>query len=292
MKTASICKILTVALSTLVLGIGAMLKPLSVNAEPITLFYPGHNSLEWVLSDHEGSKQFRQGSSCISCHEGDLADMGKRALAAATDKPANNTTHIQGQLSFSKDNDRLQLEFRFQAPQEPFTFSFMFDDEHTSAFQRAGCWAVCHDDMKHMPADMGLDKYLGYTRKKVGRSGGGKELKLEADLQALLEKGVFLELWEVKVGADGKAVPKQTRIFDSIHDIAPGKLAASASYNKGEWTVTVSRPIDFAGEKSFVAEQSFGIALHTRSNQGPDHWVSLPWRFGTADNVDFKVSKH
>lgn len=297
MKAASICKrpsrrrLGVAVLSIATLNMVALLGSASASGAPITLFYPGKNSLEWVLSDHEGAKQFRRGSSCVSCHEGETADMGKRALAAAAEKPAGAKSHIQGELNFTQSKDRLQLEFRFAAPKEPFTLSFMFDDDRTSAFERAGCWAVCHDDMKGMPSDLGLKKYLGYTRKKLTRSGGGKELKSEAELEALLDKGVFVELWEIKVAADGKTSSEQMRVFDSLHPIEPAKLSASASYNNGAWTVTVSRPLDFAGEKSFIAAQSFGIALQNQAHQGSDHWVSLPWRFGTADNVDFKVSK-
>jgi len=263
----------------------------AARSEPITLFYPGKYSLEWILSDHEGAKQFRQGSSCISCHEGDAADMGQRALTRMGKTSASQNPHIKGQLSFTEQDGKLQLEFRFPSPKAAFSFSFMFDDDRTRAFERAGCWAVCHDDMRGMPADRGLSKYLGNTRQKVTRTGGGEQLKPASDLHALLTSGSFLELWTIDVSADGNVLAKQTRVFDKFEDIKPVNISAAAHYDNGNWILTISRALVIEGQKTVGDSQSFGVAVHADTNQDGDHWVSLPWRFGTTDGVEFKISK-
>lgn len=260
----------------------------SLYAEPITLFFPGQSSLEWLLSDHDGAKKFRKGSSCLSCHEDEEAEMAKNTLKQQGGQPTNSG-HLTADLQFSRNSKDLQLVIKFTAPKTDFTLSFMFDDERTSAFQRAGCWSSCHADMKGMPADSGQAKYLGKSRSKLSRTGGGSQLRLPEDLLKLKADGVFVELWEIQVGTTADVKVEQFSLLEQPKPIQPTVVKASAVYADGQWTLTVSRAINIKGLKSLgMPSQTFGIALHLNT-EGYRHRVTLPKRFGTTADSDYKV---
>ncbi len=95
-------------------------------------------------------------------------------------------------------------------------FSIMLGDgKSVPAFNAQGCWATCHSDMNDMPhapkkADVeahpilgkagmkksGIQKYIAETRTAMDPTGGWDKSKTKEELDALLAKGVFLDLWQ------------------------------------------------------------------------------------------------
>ncbi|GAB4176450.1 MAG: hypothetical protein Fur0039_19470 [Rhodocyclaceae bacterium] len=96
------------------------------------------------------------------------------------------------------------------------------DGKGVPEFNNQGCWVTCHNDLRHMPnqptaealdahpvlgkAGMKKDdmtKYLAQTRTAMGPTGGWDKLKSKAELDALWEQGVRLDLWQWRAWRSG-----------------------------------------------------------------------------------------
>ncbi|HCX32769.1 MAG TPA: hypothetical protein DHV08_03955 [Rhodocyclaceae bacterium] len=96
------------------------------------------------------------------------------------------------------------------------------DGKAVPDFNNQGCWVTCHNDLRHMPneptaaaldahpvlgkAGMKKDeslKYLRETRTEIGPTGGWDKLKSKAELDALWEQGVKLDLWQWRAARSG-----------------------------------------------------------------------------------------
>jgi len=95
-------------------------------------------------------------------------------------------------------------------------FAIMLGDgKSVPAFNTQGCWATCHSDMESMPhapkqADIeahpilgkggmkrsDTKKYIAESRTAMGPTGGWDKIKTKEELDALVAKGVFLDLWQ------------------------------------------------------------------------------------------------
>ena len=95
-------------------------------------------------------------------------------------------------------------------------FSIMLGDgKSVPAFNTQGCWAACHNDMRFMPNEAkkedvqahpilgktgmkksDIRKYIAESRTAMGESGGWDKIKTPAEIAALQDKGVFLDLWQ------------------------------------------------------------------------------------------------
>jgi hypothetical protein len=88
-----------------------------VPAKSVTLFYPGQSTYDWLLSpDHKkGDKQTAQGKACLSCHEGDEADIGNKLVKGGPLEPAP-IPGKNGTLPFSVQaaHDKEFVYFRMQ----------------------------------------------------------------------------------------------------------------------------------------------------------------------------------
>ena len=163
----------------------------------------------------------------------------------------------------------------------------MIDDGKVKEFTRAGCWASCHDDAIGMPsaaAGSDLTKYLGVSRAKLSRTGGGTNLKPEAELAALVEQGVFLALWQAKLapGQDARAATRRSS-------------TATAAFADGKWSVELSRPL--AGgpkRKALVAGTTYTVAfaIHDDWTEHRFHHVSFEYTLSLdGGNADFVARK-
>ena len=266
--------------------IGAMLFvaliPLSIplaQSEPLTLFRSGQHSMEWLLVEHEGAKGIRSGKECLSCHEGE-----ERELAANNEDSSTQASYIDADFRFSRSATDLTITLRRKGEKKPFQLTMMLRDGSVSAFKRVGCWASCHSDMNGMEADAGLGKYLGVSRTKMTRTGGGNNIKSTEELAALISQGQYIELWQAKVSADTKVDTAQFQLLDKPVTLDKLSVTSFVNYDNGYWEVTFSHSLAAPGAKiSGEGLQLFGIALHQEA-KGYRHWVSLPLSFG--DNAE------
>jgi len=60
----------------------------AVPESEIMLFFPGYASYQWIHSaDHDGAKRVGEGRNCLSCHEGDEAEIGARIVTGEALEP-------------------------------------------------------------------------------------------------------------------------------------------------------------------------------------------------------------
>ena len=281
-----------------------------VPVREITLLYPGQASWEWVLTerDHSGAPKFREGKNCRGCHEGEQADMGaaiqkssKLEPTSLAGKPGSLALNVQ----VAHDAERLYFRLRWKAsaassqkqdPEFAARATVMLGDAEVKEAPRAGCWGSCHDDAKGMASaapDGAISKYLGVSRVKLSRQGGGENFKPAADLQALLQQGAFLEFWQAKLNPGKPAVAASGYILDKRNVQASPSTKAEASFANGEWTVVLSRALKAAGpgQKELAAGKplAVGFAIHDDYASRRFHFVSLEQSLaidsGTADFV-------
>lgn len=121
-------------------------------------------------------------------------------------------------------------------------FNFMLGDNKGAVanYENQGCWVTCHNSMRDAPneptkeqvkahpvlGDAGMKKsdirkYLPETRTAIDAAGGWDKLKDKAALDALMAKGVFLDLWQARayrsipVGKADDSYVFQYRNFDA-----------------------------------------------------------------------------
>lgn len=281
-----------------------------VPAKDITLAYAGQASWEWVLTknDHEGAEKFRGGKDCKECHDAEsiakdgakAAKGGKLEPAPIAGKPGHLPVKVQVAHDGSKVYFRLQWkETGSNAKQSEFAAhaSVMLSDASVKEAVRAGCWAGCHDDVEGM-ASAGAapqEKYLGASRAKLGRTGGGANLKPQAEIDKLLAGGTFLEYWTAALNPGKPAVASNGYILDKAHPAAKPSVAAEATFAGGEWTVVLSRPLAAAGpgQKSIAAGSVYpvGIAIHDGFTKGRWHYVSMEYSLGIDAGAADLVAK-
>jgi hypothetical protein len=60
----------------------------AIPASEIPLFFPGYASYQWILSEeHDGARRVGEGRNCLSCHEGDEAEIGQRIVSGEALEP-------------------------------------------------------------------------------------------------------------------------------------------------------------------------------------------------------------
>lgn len=266
----------------------------AVPAKTITLAYAGQASWEWVLTknDHEGAEKFRGGKDCKECHDDEsIVKDGAKAAKGGKLEPApiaGKPGHLPVKVQVANDGSKLFFRMQWKetgtnAKQSEFAAhaSVMLADANVKEAMRAGCWAGCHDDVEGM-ASAGAaaqEKYLGASRTKLGRTGGGANLKPAAEIDKLLAAGTFLEYWSAALNPGKPAVASSGYILDKTHQAATPAVSAEATFAGGEWTVVLSRPLAAAGpgQKSFAAGNVYplGIAIHDGSTKGRWHYVSM-----------------
>ena len=279
----------------------------------VPVFHPGQASWEWALTekDHSGAPKFRGGKNCRACHDGEQADIGKRIASGEKLEPqplAGKSGSNTLKVAAARDDARLYLRLNWKpaasagAPMDPGVaarVTVMFDDGQIKEATLAGCWSSCHDDaigMASAPAGAEITKYLGASRAKMGRSGGGAAAKPDADIAALLAQGTFLEYWQARLNPGKPAVPVNGWVLDQRHEQQPTAISAEAEFANGEWSVVLSRALAAAGngQKALVPGKTYtlGFALHDDHANHRFHQVSFEYTLvldqGTADFVAAK----
>lgn len=261
----------------------------------LVLFQPGQASWEWVMteSDHSGAPKFRGGKNCRGCHGGEERDIGATIAAGGKLEAApipGRTGSLGLRVQAAHDAERLHVRLQWQPGKAPAKkmdpavaarVTVMFDDGSVREAGRAGCWSSCHDDATGMAASAGgkLEKYLGASRSKLSRQGGGKNLKPAAELGALVAKGTFLEYWQAQLNPGMAAKVNAGYILDRRHKEAGSPVRAEAAFQGGNWVVTLSRPLKAAGrgQKTFEPGKTYmiGFAIHDGYTEHRYHYVSL-----------------
>ena len=284
-----------------------------VQGKDITVFYPGQASWEWVLteSDHSGAPKFRGGKNCVDCHEGEQKKIGDEIVAGKHEtspipnKPGSLTVNVKA----AHDDQKLYIRLEWSGAPTPSgkkmdpdfeeKATVMIDDGHVTEMTRAGCFGACHDDavgMASAPAGKEITKYLPGSRSKLTRQGGGDSIKPQADIDALLQAGKFLEYWQARLNKGKPAVAVDGYILDNRHKNDAPAVAAEGGYSGDKWVVVLSRPLKAAGagHKDIApgTVYTLGFAIHDDYTEHRFHFVSLATTMvldsGTADLVAAK----
>ena len=182
------------------------------------------------------------------------------------------------------------------------------DDPKVEFAERSGCWQSCHHDVNYMPhqpddseltgalasrldLNGGFTKYLKESRTEIEiegkggkKRGGWDKLKDEAEIQALLEAGSFMDLLRYKSGTgeseDGYILAERVMTGGQGVDFT-GEL------KDGVWTVEMTRKLtsDQPGDISMATDQwyNIGFAIHDDYSNSRFHHVSLGFKLGFDD---------
>ena len=199
-------------------------------------------------------------------------------------------------------------------PDNPMKLAIMLatddeDDPKVEYAERSGCWQTCHHDANSMPhqpdnailassplaerldLSNGFTKYLKESRSAIEiegkdgkKRGGWDKLKSEAEIQALLEKGSFMDLLRYKSGSDesddGYILAERVMTGGQGVDF-------TGSLDHGVWTVEMTRKLtsDKPGDISMSTDQwyNFGFAIHDDYSSSRFHHVSLGLKLGFDD---------
>ena len=246
-----------------------------VSAKDFTLFYPGQKSWEKVLTatEHKGAAKLRAGETCASCHADEEADMGS-SQAEADKFSGRNSIVVQFKAAVDAGNLHLQVSGPAVGDKAP-GVAVMLGSEALKSTAQAGCWGVCHDDAPGMASDSGqkLGKYLARSRSKNTPTGGGDSVRPQAELDAALAAGEFLELLEVDASGKGE----RGYVLDKFHEREmPG---ATLRVEGGRWIAEMQRPLAAGGKGEVALEAGktyhIGVAIHDPGVKGREHLVSL-----------------
>ena len=256
----------------------------------VSLFFPGQHSWEKALtaSEHKGAPKIRAGQKCTDCHAGEEADLGAEQAESAGFK-GRNTIAVQVRVAV----DGGSLHWQISGPLgglAPPGVAVMLGSEALKSSMQAGCWGACHDDAPGMASDGGQDlgKYLSQSRSKNTATGGGNSVKPDAELQAALAAGQFLDLLEVTASGESR----RGHVLDKLHEKdTPG--AATVRAEGDRWIAELTRPLAAAGPGELALEAgreyALGIAIHDAGVRKNQHLVSLGQRLklgnGTAEVV-------
>jgi hypothetical protein len=172
----------------------------NVPAKTLTLFYPGQSSYDWVRSpEHRrANTKVIEGDSCVSCHEGEEAEMGELIVGGEKLEPTpieGKTGSIEIEAQVAYDADNLYMRFKWptqldrpgryhaykrfdgeawqsygshrvssgvmsgeQPPLYEDRLAIMIDDGGVENFATQGCWLTCHTGMRHMPDEPTSDQ--------------------------------------------------------------------------------------------------------------------------------------
>jgi hypothetical protein len=163
-----------------------------VPTKTLTLFYPAQSSYQWLRSaDHPGSSMVAQGTSCVTCHNGQEQKLGDKLVKANKLEPApveGKNGSVQLSLQVAYDNETAYFRFQWKTrnpyPGEAYPFlrfdgkewkpygnqrlagavrkgeqpavyedrlSIMIDDGSVPNFANQGCWQTCHNGMRDAP---------------------------------------------------------------------------------------------------------------------------------------------
>src|SRR5690606_35598175 len=249
----------------------------SIPTRNVALFYPGQSTYDWLTST-EHKRAFRkvvEGDSCISCHEGEEADIGELTVSGERLEPnpiegKNGTIDVQVQVAHDAEN--LYWRFRWktnmdragqmhdymrydganwafhsgprssgkvrdgsQPPLYEDRFPIMLDDGSVPLYAAQGCWLTCHNGMRDAPAEAPADDVKAHPL-------FGEELKV-SDIRKYLSAS----------RADEDASCSNTR---SLEEIAALK-ADGAFLDLMQWRGHRSNPVGMADDGYVLEYRNF-----------------------------------
>ncbi len=162
-----------------------------VPAKTVKLFYPGQSTYEWLIGPEHKKKaneKVAKGDACLSCHEGEEADIGKKIASGQRLEPAKlagkqGVIDLKVQAAYDDKNLYWRFEWKtknaFPGSAYPFyrfdgkewkkygqprldkevqqgkvpavyedRLTIMLDDGKVARFKEQGCWLTCHDGMR------------------------------------------------------------------------------------------------------------------------------------------------
>lgn len=271
----------------------------------------------------------RKNDRCFECHGKEAEQMGQKmvtgAKAEATPIPGKRG-HIPVNIKAAHDGKNLYLRFQWPAgPHTPVPFtpggkmdpenqvklSMMVSGEGIDLGKIAGCWVSCHHDARTMPdapkpealsstavkdrldLSAGVTKYLGDTRTAIEISseprGGWDKLKPAADIEAMKQKGAFMDLVRFKSGGKHESgYVLEQRVMTGGQPVT-----FQGGLNDGTWTVVMSRSLkaEKPGYASFEPGKLYTVtfAIHDDYTAARFHHVSLELMLG-LDNPEAQIN--
>jgi hypothetical protein len=163
-----------------------------VPTKTLTLFYPAQSSYQWLRSaDHPGSSMVAQGTSCVTCHNGQEEKLGNKLVKANPLEPTpvsgkNGVLNLNVQVAYDNENAYFRFQWKTQVNrpgdaypvyrfdgkdwkaygqprlhpaarkgEQPAIYedrlSMMIDDGSVPGFANQGCWLTCHRGERDMP---------------------------------------------------------------------------------------------------------------------------------------------
>jgi cytochrome c-type protein NapC len=242
---------------------------------------------------------------------------GKRGSMMVKMQAAHDADNLYMRFEWEESEEHVPVSFAEGGKMDPenqIKLAIMLttdseDDPKVEYAERAGCWQSCHHDanyMPHQPDDasrtssplaqrldlsQGFTKYLKESRSEIEiegkdgkKRGGWDKLKDEAELQALLANGNFMDLLRYKSGTgeseDGYILAE--RVMTGGQGVQfTGEL------KNGTWTVLMTRKLtsDQPGDISMATDQwyNIGFAIHDDFSNSRFHHVSLGLKLGFDD---------
>jgi nitrate/TMAO reductase-like tetraheme cytochrome c subunit len=279
---------------------------------------------------------------CHTGEEADIGRLVTTGEKLETMDLGDKRGHVPLTVQTAFDDDYLYMRFQWQVaehaplpfvdggrmdPDNAVKLTVSFADDRVDMADRAGCWASCHHDSPYMPdapdaetlaasalgeridLSRGVTKYLSESRTSIeirGRRGaargGWDKLRDEAELEQLLQGGVYLDLARFKSGGDGRT--ESGYILEERHFAETESVVFSAREEGGVWAVYMTRALrpGTVGDKplSTSGKYNVGIALHDDHAASRFHHVS--WQYGLAfgaqvpgdfdeDRVEFNATR-
>jgi len=198
-------------------------------------------------------------------------------------------------------------------PDNPIKLALMLttDDEDNPQVEyaeRSGCWQTCHHDLNYMPHQPGDDalsgplasrldlsggftKYLKESRNEIeidGKDGkmrgGWDKLKEQAEIDAALANGAFMDLLRYKAGT-GES--EDGHILEQRVMTGGQGVSFSGGLADGVWTIEMVRKLtsDKPGDVSMSKDNwyNIGFAIHDDYSSSRFHHVSLGFKLGFDD---------
>ncbi len=280
-------------------------------------------------TDHGGARNIRRKNErCFECHGKEAAEMGQKIVTGTKAEPTpipGKRGSIPVNIRAAHDGKNLYLRFQWpDAPHAPVPFApggkmdaanqvklaMMVSGEGVDLAANAGCWVSCHHDSRAMPdtpkddalkasplkdrLDLanGVTKYIGDTRTELSADtprGGWDKLKPAAEIDALRQKGAFMDLVRFRSGG----APESGHVLEQRVMSGGQPVKFEGGLQGGTWTVTLTRPLkaEKPGHASFEPGKLYTVtfAIHDDYTAARFHHVSLDLQLG-IDNPEAQIN--
>lgn len=284
--------------SAVVAAVAMWLPGAGAEARDLVLFQPGQSSWEWLLvpASHDGGKRMREGKDCLFCHDGEEKTIGNLIASGEKLEPEpidGMPGFVEMSVDAAYDAENLYLTLSWSAPpagnwghEEAAThLTVSVGTPELNVAPIAGCWAACHNDLPGMPdaaADK-LTKYLPGSRNKMTRTGGGNDIRAQAELDAQFAAGQYLEYWQAVLDGGALLAAKDGYFLEGRVANEDSAVTATATSDGSRWTVQMVRPLQPDGKTRHAlqegVEYTLAVALHENHSSGRHHYTAFPMRF-------------